>query len=135
MPVVHAGEAVVHELHGSVFTSYAAPASGSAELCAWRLDVPAGSTGVPHVVSKEEILFVLSGALRVTLSGGPGQRPDGTAGQPASVVAGDAVLVPAGATFGVDNPGDQPASAWVTTSVGLEALLPGGSRISPPWVR
>jgi hypothetical protein len=34
-----------------------------------------------------------------------------------------------------DNPGRQPATAWVTTSVGLEAELADGSRISPPWVR
>jgi hypothetical protein len=40
LPVVRAADAVVHDLHGSRFTSYAAPARGSTELRAWRLDVP-----------------------------------------------------------------------------------------------
>jgi mannose-6-phosphate isomerase-like protein (cupin superfamily) len=137
MPVVHAADAVVHEMHGSVFTSYAAPATGSTELCAWRLEVPAGSSGVQHVVSREEILFVLSGAVRVTLTDGADGPGTGSApaAQPADASAGDAVVVPPGWAFKIDNPGRQPATAWVTTSVGLEAQLADGSRISPPWVR
>lgn len=126
MPVLHADDAVVHELHGSVFTSYAAPARGSRELCAWRLEVPPGSRGVPHIISKEEILLVLSGALRVTLDG---------AATPAEAVPGDAILVPAGAQLQVDNPGPAPATAWVTTSVGLEATVAGGATIRPPWTQ
>jgi mannose-6-phosphate isomerase-like protein (cupin superfamily) len=128
MPVIHAADAVAHDMHGSRFTSYAAPARGSAELCAWRLDVPAGRQGTAHGVSREEILFVLGGTLLVTLGDGP---------DAASVACrtGDAIVVPAGSSVRIDNPGDEPASAWVTTSVGLEAVLPDGSRLSPPWVR
>jgi mannose-6-phosphate isomerase-like protein (cupin superfamily) len=163
VPVVHAADAVVHELHGSVFASYAAPATGSHELCAWRLEVPAGSNGVPHTVSREEILLVLDGTLQVTLTGGaesgggvaPGATvgPDGDAGpggeaspggdaspdeapgKPVDATSGDVIVVPAGAVLRIDNPGAGQASAWVTTSVGLEAVLPDGSRIQPPWVR
>jgi quercetin dioxygenase-like cupin family protein len=128
MPVIHAADAVAHDMHGSRFTSYAAPARGSAELCAWRLDVPAGCGGTPHAVSREEVVFVLGGTLLVTL--GDGAEASGVACRP-----GDAIVVPAGSSVRVDNPGDEPASAWVTTSVGLEAVLPDGSRLSPPWVR
>jgi mannose-6-phosphate isomerase-like protein (cupin superfamily) len=128
MPVIHAADAVAHDMHGSRFTSYAAPARGSAELCAWRLDVPGGSQGTGHAVSREEILFMLGGTLVVTL--GDGAEVASTACR-----AGDAIVVPAGTSLRVDNPGDEPASAWVTTSVGLEAVLPDGSRLSPPWVR
>jgi uncharacterized RmlC-like cupin family protein len=128
MPVIYAADAVAHEMHGSRFTSYAAPARGSAELCAWRLDVPAGSAGTPHVVSREEVVFVLGGTLYVTL--GNGTEASGVTCRP-----GDAVVVPAGSSVRFDNSGDEPASAWVTTSVGLEAVLPDGSRLSPPWVR
>src|SRR5882724_2453324 len=104
MPVIHAADAVVHELHGSVFTSFAAPARGSAELCAWRLEVPAGSAGVAHTVSREEILLVLSGALQVTVTnaepaGTPEGRPavaDPAGSRPAPARAGDVVLVPVG---------------------------------------
>lgn len=126
MPVLHARDAVVHELHGSVFTSFAAPARGSRELCAWRLEVPPGTRGVPHTVSKEEILLVLSGALHVTLDGTPA---------PAAAGPGDAVLVPAGTMLQVGNPGSEPVAAWVTTSVGLEATTADGSVIRPPWTQ
>jgi|HubBroStandDraft_1064217.scaffolds.fasta_scaffold494750_1 mannose-6-phosphate isomerase-like protein (cupin superfamily) len=129
MPVVHAADAVVHDMHGSRFTSYAAPSRGSSELCAWRLDVPAGTRGVPHTVTREEILFVLGGTMNVTLGDGSGAA----ATEPSR--AGDAVVVPAGSTLRIENPGDEPAAAWVTTSAGLEAILPDGSRVSPPWTR
>jgi quercetin dioxygenase-like cupin family protein len=65
---------------------------------------------------------VLSGAMEVTL--------DETA---STVPAGDVAVLPAGATVRVDNAGDEPVTAWVTTSVGLEAQLADGSRIVPPW--
>ncbi len=124
MPVVRAAEAVIHELHGTRFTSFAAPATGSAELCAWRVDVPAGTTGLPHGVTREEVFLVTAGRLRITLDG-----------QSSTVEVGDAVVVPAGSSLRLDNPGAETASAWVSTSVGLEAVLADGSRLTPPWVR
>jgi quercetin dioxygenase-like cupin family protein len=132
MPIVHAQDAVVHDMHGSRFTSYSAPSRGGQELCAWRLDVPAGTQGVPHTVTKEEIVFVLSGTLSVSLS-----RPDDEkeAARPQTSAPGDAIVVPPGATLRIANPGEEPASAWVTTSAGLEAVLPDGSRVIPPWAR
>jgi len=132
MPLVRAAEAVVHDLHGARFTSYAAPSRGSRELCAWRLDVPTGSQGVPHTVSREEVLFVLAGTVQIALGDGPAALA-GAPGQP--VRPGDAVLVPAGSALRLDNPGDEPAAAWVTTSAGLEATLPDGSTLAPPWAR
>ncbi|GAA3394476.1 cupin domain-containing protein [Cryptosporangium minutisporangium] len=122
MPVLNAASAVTHEVHGSRFTSYVRPAAGSAELCAWRLDVPPGTTGVPHRPSREEVLAILGGAARVTLDG-----------EVRTAVAGDVVLVPAGASFQLDVEGDEPLRAWVTTSVGLTALLEDGSTLTPPW--
>jgi hypothetical protein len=40
--------------------------------------------------------------------------------------------VPAGSELCVDT-GPAGASAWVTTTVGLEAVMPDGSRFAPPW--
>jgi quercetin dioxygenase-like cupin family protein len=122
MPVIRSVDAVVHEMHGTRFTSYAAPARGSQELCAWRIDVPPGSTGVAHTITREEIVFVLSGAMEVTLDEAASTVP-----------AGDVAVLPAGATVRVDNTSDEPVTAWVTTSIGLEAQLADGSRIVPPW--
>jgi mannose-6-phosphate isomerase-like protein (cupin superfamily) len=122
MPVIHAAEAVVHRMHGASFTSYAAPARGSQELCAWRVEIPGRTEGVAHHVSREEVLYVLSGTMRAVLGD-----------QAAEATAGDVVLVPAGSKFRIDNPADGPATAWVTAGVGLTAVLPDGSRVAPPW--
>jgi quercetin dioxygenase-like cupin family protein len=124
MPVIHADEAVVHQLHGTSFTAYAAPTRGSTELCAWRIAVPARTEGVPHRVSREEVLYVLSGTLRATVND-----------QREQAAAGDVILVPAGSLFAVGNLGDEPATAWVTTTVGFRGVLPDGSWIAPPWTR
>ncbi len=124
MPVIHADQAAVHQMHGTSFTAYASPARGSRELCAWHIEIPGHTEGVRHRVSREEVLYVLSGTIRASLDG-----------QAEDAAAGDVIVVPVGAQFGVDNLGDQPATAWVTTSVGLLGVLPDGSWISPPWVQ
>jgi quercetin dioxygenase-like cupin family protein len=124
MPVIRAAESVVHQMHGTSFTSYASPARGSRELCAWRIEIPGGTEGVPHHVSREEVLYILGGTLRVTVDG-----------DTADAAAGDVVLVPAGAEFGASNQADGPATAWVTTTVGFAGVLPDGSWFSPPWTR
>ncbi len=67
MPVIQADQAVVHELHGTTFISYARPGSGSRELCGWRVEIPARTEGVPHQVSREEVLYILSGSVRVRI--------------------------------------------------------------------
>lgn len=124
MPVLRPSDAVVHELHGSRFSSYVAPGAGSTELCAWRVEVPPGTFGVAHTVSREEVLLVLGGTVRVNLDGVE-SRAD----------TGDVVHVPAGSTLQLDNHAAASAVAWVTTSVGFEAVLADGGRITPPWTR
>ncbi|MCU7825530.1 cupin domain-containing protein [Kitasatospora sp. DSM 101779] len=122
MPVVRPDHATVFDLHGARFTSYASAATGAERLRAWRLDVPAGTTGVKHTVSSEEVLHLLHGTPVVTLDG-----------EAAALSPGDTVVVPAGSRLQLDNPGPGPATAWVTTTAGLRATLPDGSVVSPPW--
>jgi quercetin dioxygenase-like cupin family protein len=124
MPIVRDRDAVRHRLHGSTFHSYAAPATGSRELCAWRLEVAPGTVGASHRVSREEVFLILGGRLTVTLDGVTGD-----------LTPGDVLLVPAGAELRADNLSDGVVTAWVTTSVGLQATMTDGSAISPPWVR
>ncbi|MCT7355568.1 cupin domain-containing protein [Streptomyces sp. 15-116A] len=122
MPIVRAPEAVPHDLHGARFISYASPRTGSRELCAWRTEIPAGTEAPAHTVSREEILHLLDGELRITLDN-----------HTEHISAGDTVIINTGSTFAVTNPTDHPATTWVTTSVGLEAKLADGTRITPPW--
>ncbi len=122
MTVIRPADAVTHELHGSRFSSFVRPGTGSAELCAWQLEIAGSLAGQPHRPSREEVLLVLDGRLVVDVDGERSEaRP------------GDVVLVPAGASFRVDNALATPAHVWVTSSVGLEAELPDGSRLAPAW--
>jgi quercetin dioxygenase-like cupin family protein len=121
MPVIRSTESTTFETHGSRFNSYVAPSRGSSQLCAWRLDVPAGLNGVAHRPSREEVLLILSGELRVTLD-----RIE------SELRSGDVALVPANSELCIDA-GPQGASAWVTTTPGLEAVTADGTRIAAPW--
>ncbi|MEV6296481.1 cupin domain-containing protein [Streptomyces sp. NPDC004059] len=122
MPVVRSSEATTHEIHGARFVSYATPLTGSKELCAWRGEIPAGTKAPAHTVNREEIFHLLVGELLITLDG-----------RTERIGAGDTVIVNPGTTFAVENPTDHTALSWVTTSVGLQAELADGTRITPPW--
>ncbi|AZQ72399.1 MULTISPECIES: cupin domain-containing protein [Streptomyces] len=122
MPFVRGNQAVVHEIHGARFASYVRPATGSRDLAAWRGEIPAGTVAPEHVISAEEVFYVLSGRIRLTIDG-----------ETAELDAGDAAVAPADATLAVSNPTGEPAHFWVTTQVGLSAVLPDGSTITPPW--
>jgi quercetin dioxygenase-like cupin family protein len=124
MPVVHASNAVVHEMHGSRFVSYAASALGSTELCAWRSEIPAGTETPAHSISREEVFLVLTGSVRLTLDG-----------EPHLLSPGDVAVAPAGSTLKFDTLTESAVTIWVTTSIGLEGVFPDGSRVSPPWAR
>ncbi|WP_353650433.1 cupin domain-containing protein [Nakamurella sp. A5-74] len=123
MTVIAESDSRSFQMHGSTFTSFVAPAGGSTQLCAWRLDVVAGTPGVPHRVSHEEVLLVLGGELLVDL--------DGVA---LRAHPGQTVFVPAGSQLAVAG-GPGGARAWVTTSVGLTATTGDGSVIAPPWTQ
>lgn len=123
MAIFRSIDSVDHQAHGSTFSSYAAPSRGSAQLCAWRLTVPADQQGVAHRPTREEILLVLDGALQVTLDGASSE-----------LGPGDVAVVPAGSEFRVDS-GPAGAAAWVTTTSGLEAVLADGTRLAPPWAQ
>ncbi|CAM5228633.1 cupin domain-containing protein [Streptomyces aurantiogriseus] len=122
MPVIRASDAVTHEIHGARFVSYATPLTGSKELAAWRGEIPPGTKAPAHTVNREEILHVLIGELEVTLDG-----------RTERIAAGDTLIVNPGATLSVENPTGHTALTWVTTSIGLEAELADGTRITPPW--
>jgi quercetin dioxygenase-like cupin family protein len=122
MPVIRSSEAVTHEIHGARFVSYATPLTGSKELCAWRGEIPAGTKAPAHTVNREEIFHLLAGELLITLD-------DDTH----RITAGDTLIINPGATLSVEDPTDQTAVSWVTTSIGLRATMADGTVITPPW--
>ncbi len=55
-------------------------------------------------------------------------------GTTTSLHPGDVASVPANSELRVDA-GPEGATAWVTTTPGLEAVTADGTRITPPWAR
>src|SRR5581483_4877501 len=94
MPFIRSAEGTEHRMHGAVFTAYANPGAGSAELCAWSTRLPAGQRGAEHQVSREEIFLVLEGAPRISVNG-----------EEAALAPGDVVIAPPQSLLHLDNPG------------------------------
>lgn len=114
---------VLHELGGTRFLSYVCPSRGSAQLCAWRVELPPATAGQPHRVSHEEVLLVLEGRASAEVDGGQtGLGP------------GDVLVIPAGARVSLATSPVSGVSAWVTTSVGFRAELTDGTELAPAWV-
>ncbi|WP_018179147.1 cupin domain-containing protein [Jongsikchunia kroppenstedtii] len=125
MPHLTAGSAREFEVHGVAFRSFAATATGAAELGAWCAEFSPGTPGVPHRMSQEEVLFVVDGELDVEIDA-----------ERFVAAAGDAILVPVGALFRISNAADRPARAWVTTTLGMAATIEqSGERMAPPWAQ
>lgn len=123
MPVFHTEDAALFDVHGSRFHSFVSTSRGSAQMCAWRLEVPPELEGVAHRPTRDEVLLVLDGELILTLDG-----------VRTKLLTGDVALVPANSELRVGG-GPAGATAWVTTTPGLEAITADGSRITPPWAQ
>jgi quercetin dioxygenase-like cupin family protein len=123
VPIIRPSDATTFETHGSRFHSYVAPALGSDQLCAWRLEVPPSIEGVAHRPNREEVMLVLGGELFLTLDG-----------LRSTLHEGDVALIPANSEMQVDG-GPAGSSVWVTTTSGLEAVTSDGVRIKPPWAQ
>ena len=118
-------QARVFRMHGVTFTLFASSASGARSLAAWRADFEPDTPGRAHTMTQEEVLYVTGGALDVEIDG-----------ESCTAETGDAVLVPSGAVLRVTNATAEPASAWVTTLVGMTATMRGGGeQIAPPWAQ
>jgi mannose-6-phosphate isomerase-like protein (cupin superfamily) len=124
MPYVHTTDTLTHHNHGAHFTSLATPTLGSTDLCVWQVTFPDHTPGIAHTLTHEEIFVVTTGSLRFTIDG-----------HTATLTPGEAALVPAGQSLQIDNTTTEPASALVSTRVGIQGTLADGTTITPPWSR
>jgi len=125
MPHLTSSSARSFHVHGVDFRSYVTTAAGAAQLGAWRAEFPPRTIGHAHRMTCEEVLYLLKGHLEVEVDA-----------EQFTAHAGDAVLVPAQALFRVSNSTDEPAAAWVTTSLGMTAIMDSdGQRLAPPWAQ
>jgi quercetin dioxygenase-like cupin family protein len=122
MHLIKSESAPAFEIPGLSVIGLAAPSRGASETCVWRITLPPGTPATPHAISREEIFVALSGEARIELDG-----------RSQALAPGDALVVPAGETFALSNPGAEPFTALAVVPVGGQAVLPGGERFCPPW--
>jgi mannose-6-phosphate isomerase-like protein (cupin superfamily) len=122
MIFIEQSAAPVFDIPGLRVVGLAAPSRGAAETCVWRLTMAPGTPATPHSIDREEIFVGLSGRARMEVGG-----------EERLLAPGDAVVIPAGQSFSLSNPGAEPFTALAVLPVGGRALLPGGQPFAPPW--
>ncbi len=102
----------------------AAPSRGAKQTCAWRFTMAPGAPASLHMVDREEIFVLLSGAARVTIDDAEHD-----------LAAGDALVVPPHTSFAVGNPHAEPLEMIAVLPVGGRAIMPGQAPFVPPWAQ
>jgi mannose-6-phosphate isomerase-like protein (cupin superfamily) len=122
VPLIRESDAPRFSVPGVDFTAYAAPSRGSAEICTWQITVDVGADSAPHTLDRDEVFFVLSGAIRL---------------DPESEVLGpqDVAVVPAGEPIQLTNAGEVPAQVYVAIRSGFTATTADGQVLRPPWAQ
>jgi mannose-6-phosphate isomerase-like protein (cupin superfamily) len=122
MPIIHAPETPTHEVHATRFWRLASPSTGPKEASVWRVEVPPATEPVPHELTREEILVVVSGTARAPL--------DGVVEE---VGAGGAIVVPRDTPFSLTAAGREPLVALAYLPVGAQGRIDGQEPFTPPW--
>lgn len=122
MQIIESRDAPIFDLPGTRFVGLASPSRGARENAVWRLTVAPGTRSVRHRLTREEIFVVLAGAVDV-IEGDRRRR----------LAAGDALVVPAGTEFGIENPYDEAFEAVAVLPVGGEARIGDEPAFTPPW--
>jgi mannose-6-phosphate isomerase-like protein (cupin superfamily) len=124
MPVLHAPAAPTHDLGGARFTSLATPTTGCVDTAVWKVEILPGTPATPHSLTREEVFVVLEGAAAVRI-----------AGVAEAAAAGDAIVVPAGVDFEIENASAGPLRLVCCFPVGGQACMADGTPFTPPWAR
>lgn len=123
MPLIRKSEAPTFTTPNAVMTGHAAPSRGSADLSMWQVRMEPAAAGPAHLIDRDQVYLVTAGSLTI-LIGGEENR----------ALAGDAVVIPAGAARQVRNRGDVTAVAIVCMTAGGRVTMPGGEdRGLLPW--
>jgi mannose-6-phosphate isomerase-like protein (cupin superfamily) len=88
----------------------------------WKVEILPGTPATPHSLTREEVFVVLEGTASVRIAG----RAD-------EAVPGDAIVVPAGVDFEIENAAADPLRLMCCFPVGGQACLADGSTFTPPW--
>jgi mannose-6-phosphate isomerase-like protein (cupin superfamily) len=122
MPVITSPDAATHDLGGTRFTSLVTPSRGCQETAVWQVEIDPTTPATPHRVSREEVFVVVDGFAHVRIGDDHGVA-----------ASGDAILVPAGVEFTVENRGSTVLRMVCSLPVGGQACMDGEHYFTPPW--
>ncbi len=122
MPLISHANTKKFDIPTAQFTVGAAPSTGATETCAWRVSIKAKSEGLPHQLTREEIIMAISGSATAQI--GTEQH---------KVSAGDTLIVPAFVDFTLSNPNEADFAAIAILPVGGRAIVGGQAPFMPPW--
>jgi quercetin dioxygenase-like cupin family protein len=121
MPVIESDAQRHHEIPGARFQTLASPSLGAEETSVWRVQLEAGTPGLPHRLTREEIFVVLAGSAVASLDG-----------EPKRVASGSTLVLPAGVELSLAT-GDEGLEAIVCLPVGGQGMVGDGEPFTPPW--
>jgi quercetin dioxygenase-like cupin family protein len=122
MPVISASTAPKFDLPHVAFTGLASPKRGSTENAVWQFTLAPKAPGLPHQLTREEIIIALNGAAVAEIDG-----------KRHRFSAGDAIIVPAKTSFALSNETDQPFTGMAVLPVGGQAVIGDSAPFTPPW--
>jgi len=110
------------ELPNVTFMGLASPQRGSKENSVWRVTIAPNAPGLPHQLTREETVIVLSGTAIAEI-GKERHR----------VSEGDVIIVPAMTDFSLSNDGAEAFEAIAVLPVGGQAIVGNDAPFTPPW--
>jgi quercetin dioxygenase-like cupin family protein len=122
MPFVSLINAPKFELPNVTFRGLASPQRGSKENSVWRLSIAPKAPGLPHQLTREETIIVLSGTA-VAEIGEERHR----------LSTGDVIIVPAMTDFSLSNDSAEVFEALAVLPVGGQAIVGSDAPFTPPW--
>ena len=111
--------ASVHATPNAVMRRYPTDA-----VAVWRTEMAPGASGPLHAVDREHAVVVLEGVLQASVDG-----------VPQTATAGDAVIIPPGASRQLANGGGSTLVTLTAALPGSSARVAGGEPVEVPWAR
>jgi quercetin dioxygenase-like cupin family protein len=123
VPLIKKADAPTFTTPNAVMVAHAGPSLGSASLSMWQVQMEPAAAGPVHLIDRDQVYLVTAGSLTILADGAESHA-----------LAGDAVIIPAGAARQILNQGQAAAIAIVCMTAGGRATLPDGADRGPlPW--
>lgn len=124
MLVVRGQELEATGTEGNFASGVATPGRGAEEVSVIRQRQSPGAANPPHLHDREEVMVVLTGAVKVTIDK-----------EETELSAGDALIVPANTMHRIETIGEAEAGWLLAAPAGVRFLFSDGREASPAWAR